>query len=346
MVEVVRVKRDFKKYSSIENSYREEWINKIKEQRPNLAKGTWAITEKVHGTNVQFGYDGYDYTVGKRTGFIEEGEKFYNIEKQAEHYEGAIKAIYEHCKDVYDCDGIICYGELFGGSYPHKEVERDNTAQKVQKGVYYCPMNEIMFFDIFMYKEDIGFYLPVKEFEQVMDAVKDKGYIELIYQHSILVDGIDNAIKYPNDEPSQMYKIWGLPELEDNIREGIVIKPYELDDYIGQARVIIKSKNDRFVEKSHEGKTPKAPVEIPENVKICMEEISKYITENRVTNVISHVGEVTEKDIGKIIGLTSKDVLDDYTKDYKLPEDKEQSKMVTKYLQAEVAKVVRKVILR
>ena len=177
-----------------------------------------------------------------------------------------------------------------------------------------------------------------------MDSVKNKGYIELIYQHSKLVDGIDTAINYPNDEPSEMYKIWGLPQLEDNIREGIVIKPYERDDYIGQSRVIIKSKNDRFAEKSHE-KPNKVQVEVPENVKKCMEEISQYINENRVNNVISHVGEVTEKDIGKIIGLTSKDVLDDYLKDYKLPEDKEQSKMVTKYLQSEVAKVVRVVIL-
>ena len=343
MLEVMKPIRKFTKYSSIENSYREEWINKIKEQRSDLAKGTWAITEKVHGTNVQFGYDG-TYTVGKRTGYIEEGEQFYNIQNLAEHYRSSIIAIYDECKEIYDCDGVIVYGELFGGSYPHPDVERDKTALKVQKGVFYCPQNEIMFFDIFMYKEDIGFYLSVKEFESIMDSVKNKGYIELIYQHSKLVDGIDTAINYPNDEPSEMYKIWGLPQLEDNIREGIVIKPYERDDYIGQSRVIIKSKNDRFAEKSHE-KPNKVQVEVPENVKKCMEEISQYINENRVNNVISHVGEVTEKDIGKIIGLTSKDVLDDYLKDYKLPEDKEQSKMVTKYLQSEVAKVVRVVIL-
>ena len=341
-MEIVRAEREFKKYNSIENHYREEWINKIKEQRPDLAKGTWAITEKVHGTNVQFGFDG-EYTVGKRTGFIEEGEKFYNIEKFKEHYEGAIKAIYEECKKRYNCNSVIVFGELFGGSYPHKDVEKDNTAQKVQKGVYYCPMNEVMFFDIYMDDR----YLPVKEFEEIMDFVKNEGYIELIYQHSILVDGIDNAVKYPNDEPSQMYKVWGLPELEDNIREGIVIKPYEQDAFIGQSRVIIKSKNDRFAEKSHE-KVDKPKVEVPEFVQKCMEEISQYINENRVNNVISHVGEVTEKDIGKIIGLTSKDVLEDYNKDYNTLKEmeKEYQKMVTKYLQTEVAKAVRGVILR
>ena len=79
-----------------------------------------------------------------------------------------------------------------------------------------------------------------------------------------------------------------------------------------------------------------------------MEEISQYINENRVNNVISHVGEVTEKDIGKIIGLTSKDVLEDYNKDYNTLKEmeKEYQKMVTKYLQTEVAKAVRGVILR
>lgn len=335
----------FKKYSSIENHYREEFINKIKEQYPEETKGKWAITEKVHGTNIQLGYDGTNYTIGKRTGYLGEDENFYNIDKLAEHYKPSIIAIYDECKERYNCDSILVFGELFGGSYPHKDVAQDSKSKKVQKGVYYYPSNEIMFFDIFMFTREQGRYLSVKEFEDVMSKVVNIGYQEVFFQGSILVDGLDNAIKYPNDQPSQIYLRWGLPEIEDNIREGIVIKPYEKDLYMGQTRVIIKSKNDRFAEKSHE-KPVKPQVEIPEHVQKCIEQISQYINENRVNNVISHVGEVTTKDIGKIIGLTSKDVLEDYTKDYKLPEDKTEYKMVTNYLQKEVSKTVRNVLLR
>lgn len=338
--------REFKKYNSIENSFREEFITKIKMKYPEECKnGIWAITEKVHGTNVQFGYDGTEYTFGKRTGYFEDGEKFYNLEKHAEHLRGAVKAVYETTVALKpDCKGVICFGELFGGSYPHKDVEKDKTAQRIQKGVFYCPHNDVFFFDVYVLTEDAGYYLNVKDFESVMYTVQNKGYMELLYQKSKLIEGLNKALEYPNDEPSEMYKIWGLPQLEDNIREGVVIKPYDKDLWLGQSRVIIKNKSEKFSEKVH-AKIDKQPIEIPEEVVKCREEILQYINENRVNNVISHIGEVTEADIGKVIGLTSKDVLEDYLKDYKLPKDKENSKMVTKYLQTEVAKVVRKVIL-
>ena len=87
--------------------------------------------------------------------------------------------------------------------------------------------------------------------------------------------------------------------------------------------------------------------EVPEIVKQAMSEISEYINENRVNNVISHLGQVSVKDIGKIIALATADAIEDYKKDYgtlNLLEKKEE-KLVTRFLGREMAKTVRKVIM-
>ena len=115
---------------------------------------------------------------------------------------------------------------------------------------------------------------------------------------------------------------------------------------MGQSRVIIKNKSAQFLEKSRVKKV-NIQVDIPEAVKKAIEEVSQFITEARVNNVISHLGEVTAKDVGNIIGLVAKDVLEDYKKEYNTLNllEKVEEKMVTKELQRQVSFIVRKVVL-
>jgi hypothetical protein len=60
----------FKKYNSIENSYREKFLEKIKSIVPPTEK--WVVTEKIHGSNFSFIYDVENLTCAKRTGLINE----------------------------------------------------------------------------------------------------------------------------------------------------------------------------------------------------------------------------------------------------------------------------------
>lgn len=65
------------------------------------------------------------------------------------------------------------------------------------------------------------------------------------------------------------------------------------------------------------------------------DEIRKYVTENRLNNVVSKVGEFEPKMIGKVIGLFAKDILDDFEKDF--PKafttiEKEEHKRINKKL--------------
>ena len=79
----------FKKFSSLENSYRENFIHKIREQGYENEK--YIITEKLHGANYSFTVvieNGLLVSVNpaKRSGYINSDEKFYNHRTVYEKY--------------------------------------------------------------------------------------------------------------------------------------------------------------------------------------------------------------------------------------------------------------------
>ena len=86
------------------------------------------------------------------------------------------------------------------------------------------------------------------------------------------------------------------------------------------SRVLIKSKNERFAEKKSVKKRNKLfaePVTYSEALQALIAEGEAYVTENRLINVVSHLGEVHfPKDFGKVMGQLSKDVLDDFLKEH------------------------------
>ena len=66
----------FKRYNSIENTYRTKTINTIAEQ--GKSGGEWVVEEKVHGANFSFWFDG-NLKTAKRSGFVgNDGENFFN----------------------------------------------------------------------------------------------------------------------------------------------------------------------------------------------------------------------------------------------------------------------------
>ena len=336
----------FYKYPSIENTYREEWMDKVKIK--GFGNIPYCVTEKIHGSNTQIDYNWqtHEFEYCKRTCTIEEGESCYNVQKCFDNIRELVVDLTSYLEPTLngELESVKVYGEVFGGSYPHPDVTKDSHASRVQKGVFYSPHNEWKAFDIaytLVGDEKIHF-LCGEDFYLACNAVG----IETVPLLKV-TNNLQEALEYPNNGESVVYSHYKLPKLENNIMEGVVIKPWKEDAWIGQSRVIFKNKNEVFAEKSHEKRT-NIQIEVPPLVKQAMEEISAYITENRVNNVISHLGEVSEKDIGRIIGMTAKDALEDYKKEFGTLNliEKQEEKMVTKFLQSEVAKLVRKIILR
>lgn len=297
----------FKKYPSIENSYRNEFVKRIKEQ--GFEHLEYIVQEKVHGSNFSlWTNDGVKFKAYKRTGAIELNEKFYNYEVVVNDILPKLKSLWNTLKISHlEMKELVVFGELMGGSYPHKEVKNIKDATKVQKGIFYCPQNSFYAFDIVINK---NIYLSVDETEKLFEKEK------FIYAKTLFKGSLDECMKYPNNFQSQIYKQFDLPQIDDNVCEGVVIRPQETCFLGNGSRVILKNKNKKWTEKQQVSKKDRKKEDFSDEVKYLQEKIMEYVTENRMANVVSKVGEVKQQDIGKVLSLFNKDILEDFLKDY------------------------------
>ena len=333
----------FKKYTSIENTFDKDFVERIRDEVPD--KQEFVVQEKVHGSNTCFITDGETVSFGKRTGFVEAGEKFYDHEKLFERYEQKVIALFSIVKErISGLKTLTIFGEMFGGRYPHPDVKNDSKTVVIQKGVFYCPNHEFYAFDLYVTTENTGRYLAVDE----ANAFFERG--GFFYAKTLFRGTLDQCLKYPNDAPSQLAEWLGLPPLEDNICEGIVIRPVEPTYLSNGARVLLKNKNARFAEKKAiKKRAPKLFVEpsYSEMLNTLLPVVEQYITENRLNNVVSKIGHISvPKDTGKLIGLFSKDILDDFLKEHSgnyAAIEKSEQKILNRHINTLATSMIKKV---
>lgn len=302
----------FARYSSIENSYREKTLNYIRElglTHPD--NGDWVVLEKVHGANfsiwVKLVAGGPTIKYAKRSGFLGEGGFF--------NYHNVVGELQENISEIVDqiyttkgsyTDYVVLCGELAGGTYPHPEIAKSKDAKKVQDGVYYSPDNFFYMFDI---KVD-GQLVDHDEFTELAE----QGGVT--YAKELFRGSFNDCLEYPNDGVSTIpERDFGLPPIDGNIMEGVVIKPTKPLFLPDGSRVILKNKNNKFSEVDKEKKV-KAEVKLSDTEQELLSEFMSLITENRLKNVISKEGEFTTKDFGKLLGLLVHDAYMDFCKDH------------------------------
>lgn len=285
----------FEKYPSIENHYREEFIQSIR-KNPDAMVSEWVVTEKIHGANFSFWTDGNDLRVASRSQFTD--GNFNNCHGVIELYKKQIKDIFNSLNNI---EYMVAYGELYG--------------QGVQKGIHYFNNKDFILFDIAV-KEPSKEELTFLSFEKVRE-LSNTFLVPLV---PVIFEGTFSECL--NQENTFDSVIANIPE---NIAEGLVIRPKgkDIHNHRGQ-RIIIKSKNNKWSEKQ-----TKKIKNRPRNLEHPLQEvISEYINENRVNNVLSKLDNIDineKKDFGMILGLTSKDVIEDLIKDGNLPEDWKKS---------------------
>lgn len=324
----------FVKYNSVQNSYQLKFMDRI--IREEKTDGSWIVTEKIHGANFSFWYDGTKFRMAKRTGWIADDENFFGIQVLKDYLIGCVKQLYGRFKGR---DYIAVFGELYGGTYPHPEVLIDPKAKKVQKGVYYCPHNDFMVYDI-------------KVDDQFVDFIDMQMYCEQIglkFIRAEFVGKFKECLEHKNDFLSGIYKEYGLPPIDDNICEGIVIRPNKAQFVFTHSRVMLKSKNERFKEKSSERK-PRVKVELVGKVKDIADGMFSMVTKNRYDAVVSKIGEVEIRDFGKLQGLMMKDIHCEVIKDIDmvanyLSLEKAERKLIQKIVGSEVANIIRKELM-
>ena len=299
----------FKKYSSIENHFDGAFMEKVRNHTPEETR--FVVQEKVHGSNCSFLCDGKELKFAKRTAVVGDGEDFYQWQELANRYRERIFKVFGIVQRLHpSATSVIVYGEMFGGAYPHKEVKRIGAMSAIQKGVYYCPGHDFYGFDIYVYTPEDAFYLDVDTVNQIFKEA------DIFFADTLFEGTLDECLTYPNAFASKIFEHFGLPPIDDNICEGIVIRPKEPLYIPNGSRIIIKSKNARFAEKKGIRHTPKQPRMIADEVSALFALADDFFTEPRLDNVKSHIGEVSfPRDLGRVSGLLAKDVLEDFLKE-------------------------------
>lgn len=300
----------FERYPSIENTYRKKVIQRIIDD-PQTKKTEWIVTEKVHGANFSFYIDENDIKIARRTGFIAEDEKFYDGWKILDKYKEKMRKLFDSI--VPRPNLVVVYGELYGGRYNHPNVTPEPTAKVVQQGIDYCPFEDFIVFDM-----RINEYFT--DYITVVDICKKHGVPVL---EPIFVGSFEEALKISeecNDAQTLVPKIHKLPPIHDNIREGNVIKPRRpLMMFAEGERAYLKDKNDKFSEvKGGKNKTAKVDPRLTPEVQQILDELTGYITEERLNGIISKFGEDiwNKKRSNELFGEFKKDVTEDFEKDH------------------------------
>lgn len=317
----------FEKYNIIENSYRQKIIDKIMIDK-DLMGMTWYVNEKIHGANLQIFIEGtgseFKIRFAKRSGFIEANEKFYGLENNSDKFVNygfrVAEFIAKHSNVGMEFQAVIC-GELYGGGYDHPDVENTNDP-RVQKQVQYTNHNEFMAFDLIVNGEIQDVDVMARIFAEC-----DIPNVPFVFKGSF-----SKCLEQQNDFESLVPEVHGHPPIPNNICEGVVIRPAKTSYFNNGKRIILKNKNVKFSEKSR--KRESKVIIFSDEQNTAIENMSQYINENRLNNMLSHFGEVKQKDFGKIAGLFAQDVILEYLRDGYIPiEEKKDWKLVTKQTQ-------------
>ena len=260
----------FKKYKSIINIDKDDitYLQKVLKDA-NMEDTKFFVSEKIHGGNIGIYYNqNGNIKISTRNQFTEEA----HIKDTVFKYDinNILEYLYKYIKENIDSDikSIILYCEIYGGSYPHPDIKKDKNSKRIQKGVYYSPTNELYPFDIFIpkgYNEDgkvIGYYLDGEDFINIMNSLNS----DLPnYTYNLFTGNLKECLDYNPGFVTNIPKLFNLPPIDDNISEGIVIKPLRGNEMIKKLNdkginienMYIKKKYEKFNEKARKSKKDK-----------------------------------------------------------------------------------------
>lgn len=296
----------FVRYRSLENHYRGKTVQRVKSELDPAGTLRWIATEKIHGANFSFWYDGAEIQIASRSDFVD--ETFYGAGE-------AISACYPAVRELHAVLNrpFAVFGELCGPG--------------IQKGVHYGDEKQFIAFDIYY---PGAHYENPERAEQMLTAA---GFSTA----PIVATGTLDALLELDIEtlPS---RVAGYDE--SNHAEGIVIKP-EMDLYTSDgSRVVFKKKAAAFAERRRGPRKAKPVVELTDEENAVLADLQSYVNRNRVDSAISKLGEFHPSQIGRLIGMIVQDVLTDYNADHDT-DVKEMYKYHWKQIQRGVVDLVR-----
>lgn len=307
---------EFIKYSSIENSYRQGFLDKC---ALHVGSAKMVALEKIHGANFSWIVDSAGVRVAKRSGLIGELESFYGHTGFYSKYEKVVKNLFFVIGNEFP--GVVqinLYGEIFGGGY---NGVRGANASKVQDGVNYHPDTEFMAFDLKVtFDTGVSRYIPFKD---MVEFIEDSNFLSgaianpLRIAPVIAIGTLEELIAIDPLFYTVVPAAYGLDcshtKTQIDYAEGFVIRGYSEDFYVGNERVILKQKNKLYGEKTTEVKI-RAAINLTDDQQDLLDTVCSYINENRVKAVASK-DSYDPKAFGRLQGDVVRDALEDYEKD-------------------------------
>jgi len=330
---------------------------KIYERIPNSLKsnshkitGEWIATEKIHGANFSIYCDGNEVKFGKRTGFLHHTDSFYNYQQLIPSLTPKILELFQLIKldPANNIDHIIAYGELCGGWFPPDDIRdvwdvsfriKDERIivpmeeRAVQEGVYYHPNITFITFDIMIVTDQGNIFLDYDE------VIKLCTKVSLNYTPILATGKLGDLISMNINFNSTIPAYLGLPHLENNTAEGIVVKKLKnklvKNDTHTNIRHIIKIKHAKFSEicnlsgfdKHKASKSPKGL-------------LTSMINKNRLDAVISKGFQLNIKNIDQITTELLDDIWTDFYINFNL--DIDNFCEINKFLEIECLKFITK----
>jgi Rnl2 family RNA ligase len=273
----------FKRFFKIRNHYDRKRVLGWLEYYPELSTCKFIVSEKLHGANagIQFRNDG-TYSFQKRNSDLSLDSNFFNFQSLLKDSEivSFIEKMSTYCK-LENCNWIF-FGELYGDG--------------VQKEVKYCSERKLKFFDL--YDCDNEQWLTP---EETLSFTGTDLYVPIIGYF----DGLVSALEVDTEFNTM------LNPIEDNICEGVVIRPFAKNYIYMHDHLVVKKKNDKFKEKVkrqiNKEKNPLTGKLLEYSDIAC-----SYVSANRLDNVVSHMGEPEGmEDFGKYIAEFLTDIKTD-----------------------------------
>lgn len=183
-----------------------------------LSRASFEMTEKIHGAHLSVSSDGERELLAKRTGFLDPGDDFYGANELLPDL--GEKARELRCRLGAPITQVDVHGELFGGAYPHPDVEACPGARPVQAGAWYSPQVRFAAYDVVVWVRERGVpprFLPAREARGLLE---EAGFLT----PPVLARGRLADLDLPLPERTRIPDILGLPPVEENPAEGVVLK--------------------------------------------------------------------------------------------------------------------------
>ncbi|KQS24840.1 RNA ligase family protein [Dyadobacter sp. Leaf189] len=277
-----------------------------------LNRMEWVATEKIHGANFRFIYQGKRLHFGKRKELLAWEDDFFGFQEVVVAIESQIIALCEQLSIDFGADTIIIYGELFGGLYPHPDVPVRAHIEAIQTGIYYSPDIRFCAFDIaFENEPDKKTYLSYAQSLTYFDR------FGIFYAKPLKTGKLTDLLNLDLRIESRIPFELRLPVIAGNWIEGVVIKPFgQLPDTV-PFRPILKLKNPEFEENQMYHQAKKWSLipnvnSLSRKVDFLMDEVRNYINENRLNSAISKIGKLSPANKNQIVTEFMEDVLTDF----------------------------------